>query len=107
MRDVVQALIELAQHADAPGRVYNIGSTEEISILELAQRVKAVTGSDSPIVNVPYAEAYAPGFEDMQRRVPDIGRIRSLIGWQASRSLDEILRAVVAYEQERMNRSEL
>ena len=107
VRDVVQALIELAQHADAPGRVYNIGSTEEISILELAQRVKAVTGSDSPIVNVPYAEAYAPGFEDMQRRVPDIGRIRSLIGWQASRSLDEILRAVVAYEQERMNRSEL
>ena len=100
VRDVVQALIELAQHADAPGRVYNIGSTEEISILELAQRVKAVTGSDSPIVNVPYAEAYAPGFEDMQRRVPDTSRLQSLINWRPRYSLAEILQSVVAYERQ-------
>lgn len=102
VRDVVQALIELARHPDAPGRVYNIGSTEEVSIRELAERVKAITGSDSPLINIPYAEAYAPGFEDMQRRVPDISRVRSLIGWQPRRTLDEILQAVVAYEKMRL-----
>ena len=101
VRDVVRALISLTQHPEAPGRVYNIGSTEEVTIRELSERVKAITQSDSPIVDVPYAEAYAPGFEDMQRRVPDTSRLHTLIGWQPQHTLDEILRSVVAYEQTR------
>lgn len=99
VRDVVQALIDLGQHAEAPGQLYNIGSTEEVSIRELAERIKAITNSDSPITNISYAEAYAPGFEDMQRRVPSIARISELIGWQPLRSLDEILQAVVDHER--------
>jgi len=99
VRDVVQAIIGLAEHPEAPGQVYNIGNTEEVSIGELAERVKAMCGSDSPIVKIPYSEAYAPGFEDMQRRVPDTTRLRKLIGWQARRSLDEILAGVVSYER--------
>ncbi len=101
VRDVVQAIVGLSQHPQAAGCVYNIGSTEEITILELANRVKKITKSQSPVVTVPYAEAYAPGFEDMQRRVPDISRIHGLLGWQHSRSLDEILEAVFDYERER------
>jgi UDP-glucose 4-epimerase len=100
VRDVVQALVRLAEHPGSSGRVYNVGSTEEVSILELARRVKAITGSDSPIVNIPYAEAYAPGFEDMERRVPDIRRVFELTDWQPHRTLDEILEAVVAHERQ-------
>jgi UDP-glucose 4-epimerase len=99
-RDVVQALVGLARHPDAPGQVYNIGAVEEVTINQLAQRVKTLTGSESPIVTVPYFQAYAPGFEDMQRRVPDTTRIKRLIGWQPRRTLDEILQAVVAFERQ-------
>ena len=95
VRDVVRALVSLTQHPEAPGRVYNIGSTEEVTIRKLAERVKAITQSDSPIIDVPYAEAYAPGFEDMQRRVPDISRIREHTGWEPKLSLREILHEVV------------
>lgn len=101
-RDVVQALVGLAQHPHAPGNVYNVGSTEEVSIMELAERVKGLTGSRSRIVTIPYEEAYASGFEDMQRRVPDTARIHELIGWQAQRTLDEILDSVIAYEREQL-----
>jgi UDP-glucose 4-epimerase len=100
VRDIVRALIDLAQHPDAPGQVLNIGSTEEVSIGELAERVKAITRSDSPIVKIPYSEAYAPGFEDMQRRVPDTSRLQGLINWQPRHSLAEILQSVVAYERQ-------
>jgi UDP-glucose 4-epimerase len=62
--------------------------------------VKALVGSESDLVFVPYSEAYAPGFEDMQRRVPDTGRIRALLGWQPVRTLDEILESVVECESE-------
>lgn len=99
VRDVVQALIGLAQRPEAVGRVYNIGSTEEIQIGKLAERVKAITASNAPIIRVPYAEAYAPGFEDMQRRVPDISRVHALMAWQPRRSLDDILQAVMLYEK--------
>ena len=95
--DVVGAFIKLMDHPDAIGDVFNIGSTEEVSILELARRVKEITRSDSPIEFVPYAEAYAEGFEDMPRRVPDVSKIRRLIGFEAKTSLDEILRSVVEY----------
>ncbi len=89
--DVVPALASLVFHPDAPGQLFNIGNTEEISILALAERVKGVAGSRSETVFVPYSEAYAPGFEDMQRRVPDTGKINRLLGWSPKLSLDEIL----------------
>ncbi len=95
--DVVRAVVGLADHLDAPGQVYNVGSQEEISILDLAERVKHLTGSSSTIQFVPYDQAYAPGFEDMRRRVPDISRVQALLGWQPRLSLDEILLNVYQY----------
>ena len=99
VRDAVEAIVGLCDHPEAPGRVFNIGGTDEISILDLAERVKSATGSESPIKLIPYAEAYAPGFEDMQRRVPNIERVRSLLGWQPTRALDDILQDVIAHER--------
>ncbi len=81
VQDVIKAMIGLAEHRAETSRVYNIGSSEEISIEDLAQLVKNVTGSDSDIIKIPYSEAYAPGFEDMQRRLPDTTRLRELLGW--------------------------
>jgi UDP-glucose 4-epimerase len=98
VKDVVRALVELCQREDLYGEVLNIGSTEEISILELAEKVKVITGSESEIVLVPYEEAYGEGFEDMYRRVPDISKIERKLGWRPTASLDEILRDVVGYE---------
>jgi UDP-glucose 4-epimerase len=98
VRDVIQAVAALAQHSAAVGKVFNIGSTEEISIGRLAERVKAQTASASPIEFIPYGEAYAPGFEDMQRRVPDTSRINALIGWAPRYDLAAILGAVIDYE---------
>ena len=72
----------------------NIGGTDEISILDLAERIRGVAGSASKIVFVPYEKAYAPGFEDMQRRVPDVRRIHSLLGWHQEIPLDETLSRV-------------
>ncbi len=89
--DVVRAIKGLMAHPEAVGRVFNVGSTEEVTIEALAHRVKAVTGSNSPIVYVPYDQAYAPGFEDMRRRVPDISRIQALLGWTPQIPLDETL----------------
>lgn len=99
VRDVVQAIIGLAQHPRACGQVFNIGSTEEVCVRVLAERVQSLTHSTAPIVLVPYADAYAPGFEDMQRRVPDIRRLQTTLGWRPTRTLDEILRTVMAHEQ--------
>lgn len=92
--DVIQALVKLMVHPDAPGKLFNIGSEQEISIKELAKQVRKVTNSSSEIVYIPYSEAYSPGFEDMQRRVPSIRRIRDLIGWQPTLSLDDTLKRV-------------
>jgi UDP-glucose 4-epimerase len=89
--DVVLAVAGLIGHPQAPGRVFNVGSTDEVTIEELARRVRTVTGSDSPIVYVPYEDAYAPGFEDMRRRVPDISRIQGLLDWRPRIPLDETL----------------
>jgi UDP-glucose 4-epimerase len=99
--DVVGALAKLVQEPRAVGQVFNIGNTTEISIRQLAERVKELTRSTSPIVLIPYDEAYESGFEDMPRRVPDIGRIRELIGYEPQVQLDEILRSVIAYFAER------
>ena len=96
--DVVQALVRLALVPQAVGHVFNIGSTEEISIRQLADRVKAIAGSRSPVRFIPYDEAYEAGFEDMPRRVPDIGKVRELIGFEPRVPLDEIIRRVVEHE---------
>lgn len=95
--DVVGALVGLMDSEDAVGEVFNIGSSEEVSILELAQRVKELTGSSSEIVMVPYAEAYEEGFEDMPRRVPDTRKARELVGFEARESLDGILQKVIDF----------
>jgi UDP-glucose 4-epimerase len=96
--DVVEALLKLADHEDAVGHVFNIGNDhEEVTIAELAERVKERTKSPSAIVRVPYDEAYESGFEDMPRRVPDLGKVRELIGYEPRVHLDEILDKVIAY----------
>jgi len=97
--DVVGALIRLIESRKAVGEVYNIGSDREVTILELAQRVKSLTGSDSGIVFVPYDQAYEEGFEDMLRRVPDLSKIHNLIDYQPTFDLDEILKSVINYHQ--------
>jgi UDP-glucose 4-epimerase len=93
--DVVEALLKLMVHPGAVGQVYNVGNPEEVSIRELAERIKAATGSNSPIVTIPYDEAYEAGFEDMPRRVPDITKINAAVGFQPKVGLDEIIRLVV------------
>ena len=93
--DVVDALVKLAQEPRAVGHVFNIGNTEEITITALAERVRALTGSRSPISYIPYDEAYEAGFEDMPRRVPDIAKLRKLIGFQPSVPLDGMIERVV------------
>ncbi len=95
--DTVRALLELPKHDEAIGQVYNIGSTEEVSILELAEKVKAATGSSSELKFIPYDEAYSKGFEDMRRRVPNTAKIRRLFGWQPTKSLDEIVQLMVEH----------
>jgi len=97
--DAVGALVAIARHPDAVGEVYNIGNTEEVSMLQLAERVKALTNSPSRIVLVPYEEAYEKGFEDMARRVPDLSKIQALTGYVPSFSLDQILASVIDYER--------
>ena len=94
--DVVRAFRLLLDHPGAIGSVFNVGTQEEVSILDLARRVVARSGSSSPIQILPYDDAYGPGFEDMPRRVPDTARIRDLTGWVPERSLDDILDETVA-----------
>jgi UDP-glucose 4-epimerase len=97
--DATQALIGLAEHPEANGNVYNIGSTDEISVLELAQRIKKLTGSNSQIVFIPYSQAYEEGFEDMMRRVPDLSKINRLIGYAPTMCLDEILADIIRHHR--------
>ena len=93
--DVVKAMLALLREPRAVGQVFNIGNGQEISIWDLAMRIKTLTGSASPIVTVPYDQAYEAGFEDMPRRVPDISRIRALVGYEPAVDLDEILMRVI------------
>ncbi len=96
--DVVGALVKLVEHPDAVGQVWNVGNDhEEVTILDLAKRVKERTLSKSPIEMVPYDKAYEEGFEDMPRRVPDLEKIRKLIGYEPKVHLDEILDRVAEY----------
>lgn len=97
--DVVTALTGLLECEAAIGEVINIGNPEEVSILEVARRIQTMTRSPSEIQFVPYAEAYEPGFEDMERRVPDIGKVSRLVGFQPTVKLDGILERVIAHER--------
>lgn len=99
--DVVGALIKLMERPEAVGQVFNIGSDEEITILDLAKRIKEMTKSDSEIVFVPYDEAYEEGFEDMPRRIPDITKIKELVGFNPQMGLDGILQTVIEYQSGR------
>ncbi len=95
--DVTRALADLMLTERSYGEVYNVGSSEEITMRDLALRVIALTRSDSDISLIPYEEAFQDGFEDMYRRVPDTGKVRELIGWRADRSLDEIILDVAGH----------
>ncbi|MBU0679327.1 MAG: GDP-mannose 4,6-dehydratase [Verrucomicrobia bacterium] len=92
--DVIRAVKGLSVHPDATGKVFNIGSEEEISISDLAEKIRKTTDSSSDVTLIPYDEAYAPGFEDMQRRVPNISRVGSLLGWKPEINLDATLARV-------------
>ena len=97
--DVVEALVDLLEHPEAPGRVFNLGGTEEITIADLAALITERAGSSSPVRLVPYDEAYEEGFEDMQRRVPDNGRVRDLIGFAPQHDLLSIIDSVIAEQR--------
>jgi UDP-glucose 4-epimerase len=99
VKDVVLALAELMRREDTYGSIYNIGGLEEVSMLQLAERVRDAVGSESEIVTIPYDEAYEPGFEDMQRRIPDITRIGEQIGWRPERTLDKIIGDVIEHSR--------
>lgn len=94
--DVVPALVDLVTRSDAYGSVINVGSQEEVSIKNLAERIISITNSSSKIRLIPYAQAYPPGFEDMERRMPDLSRLHALTGYVPRFTLDQILEDVVA-----------
>ena len=91
VNDVVKIFMELVEQEKAYGQVINIGSTFEISIKQLAEKVKNITKSSSKITSTPYDEAYEKGFEDMRRRFPDLGKLKGIIGWVPETSLDTII----------------
>ena len=95
--DVVKAMVALIDEPRAVGQVFNIGNRNEITIGDLAAKVKQMTGSNSDIVTIPYEKAYEAGFEDMPRRVPDISRIQALVGYEPRVELDEILTRVIEH----------
>ena len=95
--DAVRALLLVMDSDQAVGNVFNIGNNQQISIIELAKKIIEITGSKSEIVKVPYSEAYPEGFEDMQRRVPDISKIKNALGWTPQIGLDQIIKDIAAF----------
>ena len=95
--DAVQALLLVMDSDYTVGEVFNIGNNQQISILELAEKVISITGSKSEIIKVPYSEAYPEGFEDMQRRVPDISKIKNVLGWSPQIGLDQIIKDIANF----------
>ena len=103
VEDCVDAMVRLLSEKRAAGRVFNIGGPEEVSMLQLAQRVKNLLASDSSIITIPYSEAYPEGnFEDMRRRVPCICKIRKLTGWEPRTTLDCMILRTAEHEQEKL-----
>lgn len=105
--DAVGAVLGLMEHPRAVGQVFNIGNPEAITIEALAHKVKAMTGSPSPIAYIPYTEAFADGFDDMRHRVPDISKIQALIGFRPRVLLDEMLRRVIDYTAAELGAAEV
>ena len=95
--DAVRALLLVMDSDKSIGNVFNIGNNQQISILELAKKVIEITGSKSEIVKIPYSEAYPEGFDDMQRRVPDISKIKDALGWTPQIGLDQIIKDIAAF----------
>jgi len=95
--DVVECLLKLVNEPKAVGQVFNIGNKEEVTILRLAEIVKSLTGSASPIEFIPYDKAYEEGFEDMPRRVPDLAKVQRLVGYEPKVQLNEIIGKVIEY----------
>ncbi len=93
--DVVGGLVALSEHPEGFGKVFNLGGVEEISIRDLASRIVELSGSNSELEYIPYSSAYEEGFEDMERRVPNIGRAKRLVGFEPSIGLDEIIHSVI------------
>jgi len=100
VHDVIGAITRLMEETRAEGEIFNVGNGHEITINELAEKVKTMTGSNSEIEHVPYEKAYGPGFEDMQRRCPSIDKIRNLIGFEPSYDVDAIVQSVIDYFKE-------
>jgi UDP-glucose 4-epimerase len=98
--DVVEALIKLMDEPAAEGDVFNVGNDSEVTINQLAEKVRKMTGSDSEIVYISYERAYGPGFEDMERRCPNIDKIKNLIGFEPSHDLESIIQSVIDYFKE-------
>jgi UDP-glucose 4-epimerase len=103
VRDVVGAIYSLSENASAIGQVFNVGSTEEITIAALAERVRTRAHSHSEIRHISYDEAYEAGFEDFRRRVPALDKIRHTIEWEPTTSLDDTLDQMIAYQREELN----
>jgi UDP-glucose 4-epimerase len=99
VRDVTRVLADLMEREDVYGEVFNIGGTEEVSIVELAEHVRSLTESESDVVMVPYDDAYEPGFEDMVRRVPNTDKIRSWTGWVPRLSLQDVITDVIEHHR--------
>lgn len=95
--DAVGAIIQLMDDPSAEGEIYNVGNDQEVSINDLAQKVKEMTGSDSEIDHIPYDRAYGPGFEDMERRCPNISKLKGAIGFEPSYDLEGIIQSVINY----------
>lgn len=102
VKDVVEAIRRLADTPAARGQVFNVGSEREVTINRLAEMVREAAGSRSPIVHVPYAEAYVQGFEDMLRRVPNLSKLERTIGFRPATSLEQIIADVVAEQRQLM-----
>jgi UDP-glucose 4-epimerase len=98
--DIIDAIYKLSSNLAAVGQVFNIGSTEEVTISDLAEMVIAATSSESKVIYVPYEEAYAPGFEDMRRRVPDLTKVHQLIGYEPHLKLEATLKRVIDFERQ-------
>jgi UDP-glucose 4-epimerase len=101
VKDAVEGIIRLMEHPKALGQVFNLGNQNEITMNQLAEKIIKLTDSPSKIIHIPYDQAYEEGFEDMQRRVPDITKAHNLVGFRPTVELDEILQMVIAEFRER------
>ena len=97
--DAIRALLLVIDSDKAIGQVFNVGNNQQISIMDLAKKVIEITGSKSEIKKIPYSEAYPAGFEDMQRRVPDISKIKNVLGWSPAIGLDQIIRDIADFHR--------